>query len=199
MRLLDTRTGQFVEKDPRETRYAILSHTWDKVEQTYQDILDIQTSLSLKVREACAVARASSFQYIWINSGCIDKTSSSELSEAINLMYQWYAYAEVCYAYLSDVPSDEDPRAWLSRFRRSRWYERGWTLQELIATLTVTCLSKDWKVIGSKHSLSDIVEEITGIPEEALLHTRALDSFSVAQRRTTRVEDRAYSLLGIFC
>ncbi|TBU26305.1 hypothetical protein BD311DRAFT_849895 [Dichomitus squalens] len=113
-------------------------------------------------------------------------------------MYQWYAYAEVCYAYLSDVPSDEDPRAWLYRFRRSRWYERGWTLQELIATLTVTFLSKDWKVIGSKHSLSDIVEEITGIPEEALLHTRALDSFSVAQRRTTRVEDRAYSLLGIF-
>ncbi|TBU43755.1 heterokaryon incompatibility protein-domain-containing protein [Dichomitus squalens] len=238
MRLLNTETGQFEERDPESTKYAILSHTWDAVEQTYEEVRELQRpyasngvlrsslaphnrslsnperelrplwdnpELSAKVRDACTAAREAGYRYIWIDSCCIDKTSSSELSEAINSMYKWYALSAACYAYLADVPFDEDHRASRSSFRRSRWFERGWTLQELIAPLEVIFLSQDWKVIGSKHTLVDLVWDVTGIPEEALLHMESLDAFSVAQRlswaasrQTTREEDHAYSLLGIF-
>ena len=151
MRLLDTYTGQFVEKDPTnaDTTYAILSHTWDSGgEQTYKEPKKIQMrhpphtrsllrpsgssmqlhvssiwkdlDLSPEIRDACAYARADGFRYIWIDSCCIDKTSSSELSDAINSMYAWYGRADVCYAFLADVPTDEDHLAEGSRFRKSR-------------------------------------------------------------------------------
>ncbi|TBU52825.1 HET-domain-containing protein [Dichomitus squalens] len=238
MRLLDTRTGQFVEKDPERTSYTVLSHVWDKVEQSNQEVRGVQSSyddqgrlhtvslpadparrvvrsavapiwsdhrLSPKIRESCRVAREAGYRYVWIDSCCIDKTSSSELSESINSMYQWYGRARVCYAFLANVPAGEDPHKPGSAFRSSRWFRRGWTLQELIAPFSVTFLSKDWTEIGTKVALADLVEEITGIPEDALVHAKLLDEYSVAQRlswaakrRTTRVEDRAYSLLGIF-
>ena len=161
--------------------------------------------LSPKIRDACKVARANGFNLIWIDSCCIDKSSSAELSEAINSMYAWYAAARVCYAYLVDVPRDDDHRAEGSQFRQSLWFKRGWTLQELIAPFKVTLLSQDWNVIGSKRDFVDLIEDITGISAGALLHEVSLDKFSVAQRLswaskrvTTRVEDEAYSLLGIF-
>ena len=261
MRLLDTGTGEFVERRGPEhiAKFAILSHTWDeKGEQTYQELRDIQKrhapgrypldlrshhprnaeyhdgpriyaqhrssfstqpsyhpspartvwsdpELSPKIRNACAVARANGYQYLWIDSCCIDKTSSSELSEAINSMYQWYADAEVCYAFLADVPADEDHAREGSHFRRSRWFTRGWTLQELIAPAHVVFFTMDWNFMGSKQSLAYLVTQITGINYNALLRVEPLTEFSVAQRlswaarrQTTRVEDRAYSLLGIF-
>ncbi|KAM5546022.1 hypothetical protein V8D89_000148 [Ganoderma adspersum] len=250
MRLLGTNTGHFVEKDPKFTKYAILSHTWDKAgEQTYKELRKIQKrygtgplgvalhapetthasraeavlslsdppeptlsrsiwndpELSPKIRWACEVARADGYEYIWIDSCCIDKSSSSELSEAINSMYAWYGGAHVCYAYLADVPTGDNHRGRRSWFRKSRWFKRGWTLQELIAPLHLVFLSQDWTVIGSRHALYDLVQEVTSISEEALLHLSPLDRFSVAERfswaasrETTRVEDRAYSLLGIF-
>nr|VWO97085.1 Putative heme-binding peroxidase (EC [Ganoderma boninense] len=161
--------------------------------------------LSPKIVRACAVARANGYQYLWIDSCCIDKSSSSELSEAINSMYAWYSQAHVCYAYLADVSTGENHRERSSRFRSSRWFRRGWTLQELIAPLHLVFLSQDWSVIGPKYAFVDIVQEITGISDEALLQLKPLDQFSVAQRlswastrKTTRVEDQAYSLLGIF-
>ena len=161
--------------------------------------------LSSKIREACRIARENGYRYLWIDSCCIDKTSSSELSESINSMYRWYALADVCYGFLADVPAEEDHHRNNSRFRRSRWFTRGWTLQELIAPLKVVLLAKDWTVIGTKLSLGDLIAEITNIDYSALLHVEPLDEFSVAQRfswasgrKTTRVEDRAYSLLGIF-
>ena len=232
MRLLDTHTGKFVEKDPRkeEFKYAILSHTWDRCgEQTYQQLTKIQErynakswfptwsnsppssriwkdhKLSRKIRDACAVARKDGYRYIWIDSCCIDKTSSSELSEAINSMYPWYEGADVCYAYLADVPPHEDLHKDHSAFRESRWFTRGWTLQELIAPWNLVFLSKNWTVLGSKLELTELVNTITGISVDALSRMEPLDNFSVAQRfswaarrETTRVEDRAYSLLGIF-
>ncbi|KAI1782983.1 heterokaryon incompatibility protein-domain-containing protein, partial [Ganoderma leucocontextum] len=236
MRLLDTYTGQFVEKDPGDThtQYAILSHTWDQDgEQSYKQLKKIQKrhplkaqapftgkrdserllpgpiwkdpELSRKIRDACAYARADGFRYIWIDSCCIDKTSSSELSEAINSMYAWYGRADVCYAYLADVPTDSDHRKDGSRFSRSRWFTRGWTLQELLAPPHVVFLSRDWKPLGSKLALVELVHRTTNISPEALLEPQSLDTFSVAQRlswaakrETTRAEDRAYSLLGLF-
>ena len=161
--------------------------------------------LSPKIRDACAIARKNGYRYIWIDSCCIDKSSSSELSEVINSMYQWYSLADICYAYLADVPPGDDHHAEDSRFRESRWFRRGWTLQELIAPVWVEFLSQDWASIGSKQALVTLVEGVTSISYEALLKLKPLDAFSVAQRlswatkrQTTREEDRAYLLLGIF-
>ena len=160
--------------------------------------------VSSKLREACRVARTNGYRYLWADWCCIDKSSSSELSESINSMYQWYALADVCYVFLPDVPADEDHMAQDSRFRNCLWFTRGWTLQELIAPLKVLFLAKDWKEIGSKVSLGDLITEITNIDYDALLRIEPLETFSVAQRfswaadrKTTMVEDRAYSLLGI--
>ena len=164
MRLLDTTAGQFVELSQWwKIRYAILSHTWDPDgEQTHQELKTLQTTygpstspdtppstrtlwqdprLSAKVRRACEVARAHGYRYIWIDSCCIDSTSSAELSEAINSMYHWYRDAQVCYAFLADVHVADNVSAEKSFFRESRWFTRGWTLQELIAPRVVVFLS----------------------------------------------------------
>ena len=161
--------------------------------------------MSDKVRRACAVARAHGYRYIWIDSCCIDKTSSEELSEAINSMFTWYRDASVCYAFLEDVDDHENPRSPGSTFRRSRWFSRGWTLQELIAPAVVIFLSRNWRILGTKDTLADVIEEITGIDREVLTHNRSLDSVSVARRmswaahrRTTRLEDAAYCMMGLF-
>ena len=161
--------------------------------------------LSPKIKEACRIARDNGYRYIWIDSCCINKQDSLELSEAINSMYKWYSLAEVCYASLADVPTGEDHHAEDSAFHKSRWFCRGWTLQELIAPFDVVFLSKDWVPIGSKHNLVDLVQSVTKINHKALLHLEPLDTFSVAQRlswaaerSTEKMEDRAYSLLGIF-
>ncbi|PIL36600.1 hypothetical protein GSI_00289 [Ganoderma sinense ZZ0214-1] len=221
-----------LEKTPP---YAILSHTWEPPpigEQSYQDVVKIQetyrlsasdddppsdplpfaptiwdhdSGLSLKIRAACDVARRDGYRYIWIDSSCIDKASSSELSEAINSMCNWYRGAQVCYAFLADVPSNEDARAESSKFRKSRWFTRGWTLQELIAPRLVVFFSKEWEGLGTKDGLADLIQDITFIDRGVLTHEIALSDESVAERmrwaarrETTRVEDEAYSLLGIF-
>ncbi|TBU51618.1 hypothetical protein BD310DRAFT_890577 [Dichomitus squalens] len=161
--------------------------------------------LSEKVRRACEAARADGYYLLWIDSCCIDKTSSAELSESINSMYIWYGAAHVCHVFLADVPRGDDTDAKASLFRTSRWFTRGWTLQELLAPEDVRFLAQDWSFIGSKAGLAVVLEERTGIELEVLLHKRSLHDVSVAKRmswaadrETTRVEDRAYSLLGIF-
>ena len=120
-------------------------------------------------------------------------------------MFNWYKGAHTCYAFLRDVPSDTDVREKDSKFWKSRWFERGWTLQELIAPLVVIFLSEDWEFLGTKAVLAEVIYEITFIDPEVLTHKRALSDESVADRmrwaanrKTTWVEDEAYSLLGIF-
>lgn len=217
------------------TPYAILSHTWRPAEeggeQTFDDIMKLQIecpianpkpwndgpppmvneaffshqNLSEKIKRACEVARNAGFCLIWIDSCCIDKRSSAELSEAINSMYALYRDADVCYVYLVDVPDGTDPRAKDSKFRKSRWHARGWTLQELVAPTYVVFLTCEWTFLGTKTGLASTLEKITGVDAEILLGTKSVGSASVAkrmswaaERRTVRVEDRAYSLLGIF-
>ncbi|KAM5537080.1 hypothetical protein V8D89_009226 [Ganoderma adspersum] len=162
-------------------------------------------AISPKLRMACAVARADGYRYIWIDSCCIDKTSSAELSEAINSMYRWYGKAAICYAFLADVAHNDRPQDAKSKFRRSKWFTRGWTLQELIAPRNLLFMSQEWNVMGSKQDLSVLLEEITGIDVEVLKQQKRLDEVSVARRmswasrrETTREEDHAYSLFGIF-
>ena len=199
-KFLSILSGLFATQSRAPEDAAFQNQSWSSCLPIWDD-----PELSPKIRDACAIARANGFRYIWIDSCCIDKSSSSELSEAINSMYSWYARAVVCYAYLADVAADEDHRRNRSRFRESRWFTRGWTLQELIAPLHLEFLAEDWTVIGSKHALVDLVQSVTKIEYKALLHLEPLDKFSVAQRlswasdrKTTRVEDQAYSLLGIF-
>lgn len=123
---------------------------------------------------------------------------------SLNSMFQWYRNAQVCYAFLSDVPSNDDAHHKDSHFRKCRWFTRGWTLQELVAPLHVTFFGADWKEIGTKSSLRDVISDITGMPSNVLLFNHP-GEISVAQRmswaagrKTSRVEDQAYCLLGLF-
>lgn len=211
MRLLDTKTARLeVFHDPaRIPPYAIFSHVWQEAEQTFQDIERLASHqrprayASRKIRRCCMFAEREGFDWIWIDTCCIDKSSSSELSEAINSMYAWYAGAAICYVYMYDVEDTHPSRG--PSFRQSVWFNRGWTLQELLAPSYVVFLSKEWHTLGTKQTLAHLIMEITGIPESVLLHEQEVHQISVAQRmawaatrRTTREEDRAYSLMGIF-
>ena len=287
MRLIDTKTGMFVEtNDPQS--YAILSHTWDpQGEQSYQEVREVQRTfaasraripaettvgggvdanssssrtpslqhnacssqlrsdesqehsqpcdrhllcredISLKIREACAAALRLGYRLLWIDSCCIDKQSSAELSEAINSMFQWYSLASVCLAYLPDyldfgildeyIPLAKRHSSWCcdrhhlgpetrrKTLRRCKWFWRGWTLQELIAPKDVWFLCRHWRVFGTKVTLADTLAAVTGIEAQVLTHQNSFRAVSVADRfswtsgrETTRVEDEAYSLLGLF-
>ena len=198
--------------------YAILSHTWNEQEQTFQETRALQEHCtvtlenprelsSAKIRNACLIAEQDGYRWIWIDTCCIDKTSSTELSEAINSMFRWYACAEVCYAHLEDVPSGcartlEQPG---SAFRRARWHTRGWTLQELLAPALVVFVSNEWANLGTKQDLAPLLSSITGIRVSVLARRKTFFVASVAERmswasrrHTRRVEDEAYCLLGLF-
>lgn len=156
-----------------------------------------------KIRGCCAQAALDGFDYAWIDSCCIDKTSSSELSEAINSMFSWYSRAQVCYAYLSDVPAGGVGKDHLrvdSYFRASEWFTRGWTLQELLAPRSVVFFDRDWVDIGTRHSLQGLVSAITGVKNMGKFeHACVAQKMSWAsRRRTTRIEDQAYFLMGLF-
>ncbi|KAL1866038.1 hypothetical protein Daus18300_006939 [Diaporthe australafricana] len=215
MRLLNTSTLEFREfYGPKTVRYAVLSHTWtDGEEISYRDFLDlnpawITKSGFQKVQGACRIARKDGVEWIWIDTNCIDKSSSAELSEAINSMYAWYREASICYAYLSDVPDiNLSERDSLRHFRRSRWFTRGWTLQELIAPRALVFYSQSWKKIGHRSDkfLLGTISGTTGVPTSILTGKEKLHQISLAKkmswaarRVTTRVEDMAYCLLGIF-
>lgn len=112
-------------------------------------------------------------------------------------MFKWYEAATICYAYLEDAASD-------SHWTKSRWFTRGWTLQELVAPFEVVMFDWNWSQLGTKRRLTKELEQVTRIPEDVLLNPETRRKHSVAARmswaqgrRTTRVEDRAYSLLGL--
>ena len=197
-------------------KYAILSHTWgaDTEEITFQDLMDGTGKSKAgykKIRFCGEQARRDGLQYFWVDTCCIDKSSSAVLSEAIISMFRWYHNAAKCYVYLSDISrlafnvnGKCNQLPWESAIQNSKWFTRGWTLQELLAPATVKFFSKDWEQLGDKKSLERNIHEITGIPVKALQGS-PLSNFSVTERllwaekrETTREEDKAYSLLGIF-
>ncbi|KAL8294856.1 hypothetical protein RB597_008296 [Gaeumannomyces tritici] len=195
---------------PTGVRYLILSHTWgdDGDEVSYQDMGNPKMARRKKgfgkIKEICARARRNGIPYAWVDTCCIDKSSSTELSESINSMYDWYQRAVCCVAYLEDLRagSDEAPE---NQLRLCRWFTRGWTLQELIAPGSVLFVDERWNERGTRRSLSPVLSRITGISTAVLDGTRPLHNVAVAQRMswaarrlTTRVEDIAYCLLGIF-
>ncbi|KAH7326969.1 heterokaryon incompatibility protein-domain-containing protein, partial [Rhexocercosporidium sp. MPI-PUGE-AT-0058] len=195
-------------------QYAILSHTWEAEEVTFKDLADVTSKSKAgygKILFCGEQARRDDLQYFWVDTCCIDKSNSTELAEAINSMFRWYQKAAKCYVFLSDVPrttahskGPSHQLLWESAFRTSRWFTRGWTLQELIAPTFVEFFSKDWELLGDKASLERCICDITKIPSKAL-RGGPLADFSVTERmswaetrQTTREEDMAYSLLGIF-
>ncbi|KAI0196867.1 HET-domain-containing protein [Astrocystis sublimbata] len=190
--------------------YAILSHTWEEDELVYEDIIhgteESKSQASRdKVRMACTRAAEDNYDYLWIDTCCIDKRSSAELSEAINSMFDWYSNAAVCYAYLFDAPMDLTTEENKAQFSKSKWFRRGWTLQELVAPREFEFYSGSWELIGRKNALGPLLAEITGIDVDILTHQKPLSSASIARRMSwaarrevTRPEDMAYCLMGVF-
>jgi len=214
MRLLNVQTLQLKFFETFQTpRYAILSHTWGDDEVTYQE-LQANTTFPpshrqgwTKIIGTCAKAAKDDFEWVWIDTCCIDKTSSAELSEAINSMFNWYRLSEACYALLEDVEiatttasrdDSEERKSFEQRFSNARWFTRGWTLQELLAPLHVEFCARDWNVLGTKASLCDLITKITGIDKRVLMDPSLLSTLSIAQRfswaaerQTSRLEDIA--------
>ncbi|KAF2736565.1 hypothetical protein EJ04DRAFT_157950 [Polyplosphaeria fusca] len=195
--------------------YATLSHMWEADQEvTFKDLVDGtgKGKTGYKKIWFCAQqAKRDGLQYFWVDTCCIDKSDHVELQTAINSMFYWYQNAARCYVFLSDVStmkqktSDGDLEyAWELAFRRSRWFRRGWTLQELLAPLSVEFFSQEWKKLGDKQSLRQRIHKATGVPCAAL-EGAPLSQFSdkqrfswIQSRETTVDEDKAYSLLGIF-
>jgi hypothetical protein len=196
------------------TSYAILSHTWgnDDEEVNFEDLKDGSGKTKdgyKKLRFCGQQAARDGLQYFWVDTCCIDKSNSTELSEAINSMFRWYRNAARCYAYLIDVSTNDQIdlslQPWEAAFGNSRWFTRGWTLQELIAPRSVQFFCSNGNRLGDKNSLEMQLHKITRIPVSALQSSRPLSEFSFDERiswaqirETKREEDIAYSLLGIF-
>ena len=205
MRLLELKyNGEFsLTKDliHKIPPYAILSHTWgaDNEEVTYKNLAEGTGKEKIgyrKIQLCGKQATRDRLQYFWVDTCCIDKTNSTELSEAINSMFKWYQDAVICYVYLSDVQNHRD-------LDGSRWFRRGWTFQELLAPKYMAFFDYKWEKLDTRSNLSPAISRITGIPRRILL-LDVSGEYSVAQimswaagRETTREEDMAYCLLGI--
>lgn len=220
MRLINVDTFKLERRTDEKDGYAILSHTWLHDAEGEISLQEFQRDLTdkalnsrkgfLKVEMACVKAAEHGLKYLWADTCCIDQTNSAELSRSINSMFRWYRESNECLVYLSDV-SLEVGRQWGSddwkqQFRSSRWFRRGWTLQELIAPMNVVFYDEDWNSLGTREDLKDLISEITHIPE-ALLNGRMelLSEICVAQkmswasmRMTSEPEDMAYCLMGLF-
>ncbi|KAI0143438.1 HET-domain-containing protein [Xylariaceae sp. FL1272] len=215
MRLINVKTLELKEFHDDPPPYAILSHTWEKEEVTLQDYsFAISTAASVhgKLFERAQIIKARSgfrkivgacnraarlenmnIQWLWCDTNCIDKTNPSELSEAINSMYAWYYNSETCIVFLADVEGMID-----GSFQKSRWWTRGWTLQELIAPTKVRFYDSSWNFIGNRENRAEDISRITRIHIEALHDRNTIPRFSIAQRMswaadrvTSRQEDIA--------
>lgn len=194
--------------------YAILSHTWstDDDEVTFDDIenkMGKNKAGYVKLRFCAKQAKTDGLDYCWVDSCCINKANLSELSKAITSMFRWYQDAAKCYVYLSDVSAGDSNElaarhTWEADFKTSRWFTRGWTLQELLAPASVEFYSVEDQLLGTKQTLERLIHEITTIPIAALRGT-PLSTFTIDERlrwtegrNTKEAEDQAYCLLGIF-
>ena len=220
-RQIDRRTKVLEFRDDGSTKYAILSHRWiDPTEVDYEEIVDLakmnteerdeirQRQGYEKILNTCERAQRDGYEWVWVDTCCIDKRSSAELSEAINSMYRWYANSRVCYAYLHDVRDrfifTKNDDAYPESNGWPEWFSRGWTLQEMIAPSNLQFFNKGWRAIGDKKTLAHTLTLITEIPQhilkEGLFGNRPCVAQIIswaARRTTTRVEDRAYSLMGL--
>ncbi|KAI1121361.1 HET-domain-containing protein [Nemania abortiva] len=223
MHLLDTSTFELGTGDQayfRQQGYAILSHRWVGDEINFKQLPNVIAELRSskapastpqieKIRNACKTARDSGFKWLWIDSCCIDKSNAVELDESIRSMFRWYGYARICITYLNDVDSTGGwgPEVFdsIEKEGPSLWFSRGWTLQELLAPSELRFYDRNWKYIGTKHGHARALSQITGIAVDYLMGVKNFRAACIATkmswmagRTTTRTEDVAYSMLGIF-
>lgn len=218
MRLIRTSNLELCRFEEGEIpEYVILSHTWGPEEVSFQSFgtADAKDLAGYgKIEQCCQVAFRDGWSYVWIDTCCIDKTSSAELSEAINSMFRWYQEAQVCYTYLSDVSvarelsgdcKSLDQKHKFSvkdSFSSSRWFRRGWTLQELLAPWTMVFYDKNWNEIGTKWSLQQEISRITAISTDHIANPRSASVAAkmswASRRQTRRPEDISYCLMGLF-
>lgn len=221
MWLINTSTLELELILGRPPPFAILSHTWSGGEVSMQDFRQPAFARQLsgydKILRTCEMAREAGIGHAWVDTCCIDKTSSADLSEAINSMFAFYRDAQVAYAWLADwtprgkrpgggeASGGEDDEEIEAGLRKCRWFTRGWTLQELIAPRELHFFDSEWNLRGTKAGLSDVLASITGVEPAVLRDSSLLPTIPVARRmswaasrKTTREEDMAYSLLGVF-
>ncbi|KAI0452163.1 heterokaryon incompatibility protein-domain-containing protein [Xylaria acuta] len=230
MRLVNTRSFNLVDfSGSAIPKYAILSHTWGEGKVSFQEWDDKDLAAKKagykKIIAACKQAQADNLEYLWVDTNCIDKNSSAELSEAVNSMFVWYARSDRCYVYLADFVQTPSSNAEIAepavssglatssepldieQLRQCRWFTRGWTLQELLAPKTVIFFDLNWQRFGEKgdEKFRTQLSEITGIDAECLENRHSIFTASVsarmswaASRRAAGEEDIAYCLLGIF-
>ncbi|KAL4064878.1 heterokaryon incompatibility protein-domain-containing protein [Scleroderma yunnanense] len=218
---VDCRTNVLECCDDETTAYAILSHRWTDQEVNYDEMVDLakmkrqerhaicRRSGYRKILDSCEQAKRDEYKWLWVDTCCIDRRSSAELSEVMDSMYRWYENSGTCYVHLHDVHGSSFPTArndttYANSNGYPEWFSRGWTLQEMIAPSHVQFFNKNWKPIGDKRMLAHTLEEITRVPEQILKDGLSSNRPCVAQimswaaKRTTRqLEDRAYSLLGL--
>ncbi|KAK3991124.1 heterokaryon incompatibility protein-domain-containing protein [Cladorrhinum sp. PSN332] len=209
MRLINTTTlrleGQSLS--PPASRYGVLSHTWGTTnsEVTYEEMSSGDTRAQqksgwVKIQQACHHASELGLQYLWVDTCCIDKSNVVEITDAINSMFEWFKGSATCLVYLDDISSESSGDS----IATARWFTRGWTLQELIAPPEVRFYSREWNFIGSRFTRSKEIFEITGVDPFVLgggdikRVCAARRMFWASRRFTTRGEDLAYCLLGIF-
>jgi hypothetical protein len=171
--------------------YVILSHRWSHGELTFKELVDDPISNPgskarnlygfSKIKGACNQAIKDEYDWIWIDSCCINKSSSSELQEAINSMWNYYARSNVCYIYMADV-QDSSFADFDHQFESSEWFKRGWTLQELIAPQYVEFFSANWSPFSTKFERYKQIAKITHIDPEVLVQKRNIEEFSAAER-----------------
>lgn len=214
MRLLHTTRLQLVEFDNENVPpYAMLSHLWAGAdsEPTYLEMLRFHEDTAVatkpgfaKIREFCKIAAADGIEWGWEDACCLDSShDKAKTSETVTLMYGWFERAAQCYCYLSDVSSSLDD--FERTFRRSRYFQRKWTLQELVAPHNVQFYAKDWKHVGTRSILHWLISDITGIPSSVLTGKKSPKQCHVSERMSwaanrfaTRVEDEAYAIMGLF-
>ncbi|KAG0701553.1 heterokaryon incompatibility protein-domain-containing protein [Suillus ampliporus] len=203
------------KKDPEEiVKYATLSHRWGEGESAYGTFEEmkeakLKTPGFKKLKTFCEKVKEYDVEFAWSDTCCIDKSSSAELDESIRSMFKWYRNSDVCIVHLAQSETVKD-------ILDDEWTERGWTLQELLAPNHIKFFNKHWKPM-TRHdndkdpdtgsATSDVLKTLTkatGVPQSEI---RDFDpeAFKVdermkwaAKRKTTRVEDAAYSLMGIF-
>ncbi|KAL0945654.1 hypothetical protein HGRIS_014808 [Hohenbuehelia grisea] len=213
--------SSLVEIVESHTKYAILSHRWEKDELDYtkakalpQNFLQrrFKSQGREKIRKFCEQASQYSCDYVWFDTGCIDKSSSSELEESIRSMFNWYRNSEICIVYLAGTKSMLDPH------KKDDWFKRGWTLQELLAPPRMKFFNSDWTPTTSSQYDIDRTTTLTRrVPEFSVRLSAASGIYPVERlhnyvpgveqarevlhwasaRQTTRPEDMAYCLIGL--
>ena len=215
MRLIHTTFIAFCEFEGEHIPdYAVVSHRWGSAEISCQMFLETAVEDRhgygwTKILEGCRMARCRRIGWLWVDTCCIDKASSAELTESVNAMFRYYQRARQCFVFLPDVfATYKDTEGLETQLQHSTWFTRGWTLQELLASTVATFYNASFQLAGVKStgsSFCDVLSKISGVGAQYLHDPTMVFKASVAERmrwaslrQTTRIEDIAYCLLGLF-